>query len=133
MYTYDMTVKLHDTDAAGVLFFANYFRLAHEAYENFMASIGFDFYSIIHEADYLPLIVHAEADFKKPLHVGNEVTIEVRATKIGRTSFELAYEMKVSPEETAATAGSVHVNIDKESGRPQALPEGLKQALQDIR
>jgi acyl-CoA thioesterase FadM len=36
MFKTQTNVKLHDTDAAGILFFSNHFRIAHTAYEDFM-------------------------------------------------------------------------------------------------
>lgn len=132
MYTYDTSVKLHDTDAAGVLFFGNYFRLIHEAYENYMAAIGFDFYHIIHEADFLLLIVHAEADFKQPLHVGDKVEIRIRSDKIGRTSFTLGYEVVNTEDTVVATGETIHANISKETGKPVVIPDGLRAALEEI-
>ena len=30
------SIKLHDTDAAGVVFFVSHFRIAHTAYEEFL-------------------------------------------------------------------------------------------------
>jgi 1,4-dihydroxy-2-naphthoyl-CoA hydrolase len=125
-------VKLHDTDAAGVLFFGNYFRLIHEAYEHYMASIGFDFYHIIHEADFLLLIVHAEADFKQALHVGDKVRIILRTDRIGRTSFTLGYEVRSEKGDLVATAETAHANILKETNRPTGLPSGLKAELEKL-
>jgi hypothetical protein len=38
MYTYQTTIRLHHTDAAGVVFFSNLFVIAHDAYESFLES-----------------------------------------------------------------------------------------------
>jgi len=133
MYTFETSVRLHDTDAAGVLFFGNYFRVAHMAYETFMESIGYSFRTIIHEADYLVLIVHAEADFRRPLHVGDRITVEVTTGKLGRSSFALDYNLRNAAGETVATARTVHVNTDKTTGNAVALPDGLKAKLEEIR
>ena len=40
MFRYSTTLKLRDTDAAGVAFFAAYFAIAHDAYESFLISQG---------------------------------------------------------------------------------------------
>ena len=39
-FTYERTIHFADTDAAGVVFFANYLRLCHEAYEEALAAAG---------------------------------------------------------------------------------------------
>ena len=72
MYTYATSVKLHDTDAAGLLFFAHQLTMVHDAYESFMESAGFSLGRVIRESDFLIAIVHTEADFTSPLYVGRE-------------------------------------------------------------
>ena len=61
----------HDTGAAGRLYFANQFRLAHEAYEAFMASLGFPIGDILKAGRFGLPIVRAEADYKAALSVGD--------------------------------------------------------------
>ena len=39
-FFYRFTVRLHDIDAAGVMFFGHLFRHAHDAYESVMANLG---------------------------------------------------------------------------------------------
>ncbi len=128
-YTHNTRVWLPDTDAAGILFFGNYFRLAHDAYEAFMESLGFDLGRILRETDFRPLIAHAEADYKKPLPLGERVTIELTVAKIGQTSFHLRYSLKDSCDEVAATLETVHVAIDKKSGNKIPLPDELREKL----
>jgi 1,4-dihydroxy-2-naphthoyl-CoA hydrolase len=52
-------VRLKDTDAAGIIFFANYFIFAHETYELFLEEIGYSARRIIQEESFLLSIVHA--------------------------------------------------------------------------
>ena len=72
MYTYQTKIKLHETDAAGLLFFSNQFKLVHDAYEELLETIGLGFAELIRNKDYFLPIVHAEADFKLPLFVDDE-------------------------------------------------------------
>lgn len=69
MFTYKTTIKLHETDAAGLLFFSQQFKLIHDAYEELLDSRRDRFRGHAKKEDFLP-IVHAEADYKKPLFVG---------------------------------------------------------------
>ena len=40
MYVYQAKIKLHDTDAAGLLFFSQQFEIMHDAYEALLEKIG---------------------------------------------------------------------------------------------
>ena len=46
-FEYRFSIRLHDTDAAGVLFFAHLLRHAHDAYEAFMEQAGFGLVGLI--------------------------------------------------------------------------------------
>ena len=119
---------LPDTDAAGILFFGNYIKLAHHTYELFMVSIDYDLKYILDEADELILIVHTEADYKNSLWLNDDFWIELTVEKIGRTSFELQYNF-YKEDELMAVVKTVHVAVSKESKKPVALTEKLKSGL----
>ena len=131
MFTYETSVKLHNTDAAGLLFFADQFKLAHDCYELFMESIGFSFRSIIRDSDFLLAIVHAEADFLQALYSGDKLTIKLNVAKIGTTSYTLAYDLVMPGTGSVGTAKTVHVCIDKASREKKDLPDLLVAALSE--
>lgn len=130
MYTYDTSIKLHQTDAAGVLFFANYFTIAHDAYEAFLESISHPFSEIFAKKDYLLLIVHAEADYMQPLTVGEVVSVEIRVARMGRTSYSLAYSIKNGTGKAVGAVKTVHATVDGKTHRPIRLPDSLRSALE---
>ena len=103
MFETQRTVRLHDVDAAGILYFANYFRMAHTAYESLMKSLGCGLDYIIQSADYMILIVHAEAQYESGVFLGDKLTIQVKTEHIGQTSFILHYDFKDSDGNMAAT------------------------------
>jgi 1,4-dihydroxy-2-naphthoyl-CoA hydrolase len=131
MYKTDFIVRLPDTDAAGILFYGNYFRLAHEAYEAFMKTVDFGLDYIIGESDILLLIAHAEADYHQSLRLGEEYSINIRVGKLGGKSFTLSYEFAKKSGQICATLHTVHVALQKESQKTVPLPERLKTRLAD--
>jgi len=128
-FSYPYLAKLHDIDAAGVMFFASYFRVAHDAYEGFMAEIGFDLPALLRQGQQLPL-VHSTADFLQPVRHGDVLRIGVHIVQIGESSFTVEYLFRTERELQAARLQTRHVLITPESRRPSALPESLRQALQ---
>ncbi len=128
MFETQTDVKLHDSDAAGLLFFAHYFKMAHAAYESFMKSVGCGLHRIIEKSDFLLPIVHAEADYKKSLSYGEEVTIFSRA-EVRESSFLLVYTFTDAEGNVAAELKTVHVSVEKETGKKIPLPEEVRTAL----
>jgi 1,4-dihydroxy-2-naphthoyl-CoA hydrolase len=132
MFETKTKIKLHDTDAAGVVFFVSYFRIAHTAYEEFLQSIDCGLEQIIGESDYLVLISHAEADYLRPFGLGEEISLSVQTTRIQRTSFELTTSIMDAQGEVRATVRTVHVAVDKTSGRKIELPAPIRAGLESI-
>jgi YbgC/YbaW family acyl-CoA thioester hydrolase len=128
MFETRLKVKLYDTDAAGIVFFGNYFRMAHDAYEALMQSIGCGIDHILLKEDYLLPVVHAEADYKKPVATGASIDVTIRA-EVHETSFVLSYAFKDDKGASVATLQTVHVAIDREAGGKISLPEKLRRGL----
>ncbi len=129
MFTVKSVVKLSDTDAAGVIFFSRYFRLAHDAYESFMEQIGWRLSYVIHESDILLPIVHSEADYVQSMALGDSYSIAICVEKIGQTSFALLYRFQNVENDLTAAVKTVHVAVDKKSRRKRPLPDSLRENL----
>lgn len=129
MFIHECSVKLHQTDAAGLLFFGHQLTICHDTYELFMESIGEPFATILNERGYLLAIVHAEADYKRKLYVGDRLRVELTVAKVGESSYTLAYAIYDSTNNLAGTASTVHVCVDKKSGQSIPLPNSLKRHL----
>ena len=112
MYNYQTKIKLHETDAAGLLFFANQFKIIHDAYEGLLEELGFGFPDLLKDHDFFLPIVHAESDFKKPTHGGDRITVQTSLQELGRTSFTLRHEILNEQGETAAIVTTVHVAVN---------------------
>jgi len=93
MFTYKTKIRLHDTDAAGIIFFANQFKIIHDAYEEFLEKLGLCIQTILKKTGYFQPIVHAESQYKAPLYVGDKIIIAVKVGHVGKTSFSLEYSI----------------------------------------
>ncbi len=132
MYVYQTKIKLHETDAAGLLFFTNQFKIIHDAYESLMETIGYDFAQLIRDRDIFLPIVHAESDYRAPLFVGDTVSIQVSIDKIGKTSFSLAYKLLNAKQKLVGTGRTVHVAVNKSTRKKIILPKDLRAKIQKL-
>ena len=132
MYTYQTKIKLHDTDAAGILFFSHQFELIHDAYETLLETIGFSFAELIRNRDFFLPIIHAESDYKSPLFVGDPVEIQVVVENIGTTSFTFAYKLLNTKKEVVGTAKTVHVTVDKKTHQKIPIPKDMRSKIEGL-
>ncbi len=128
-FQYQFHVSLHETDAAGVLFFAHLFRHAHDTYERFMGEIGFRLSKILADgAFHLPL-VHSEADFLHPIRHDDEVQVCLWVEELGRSSFTIIYRFLDGEGGVLAHAKTRHVAVGRTSGVSIPINEELRSAL----
>ena len=131
-FEYETTVKLHDTDAAGLIFFGHQFRMAHDAYQAFLESCGFSFAGILNQGEILIPIVHAAADYLAPLAVGDRLVIRLTAAAVSTHSFTLRYRLLDADDVLVGKVQTVHVTVDRTDQRKTPLPERLREALRQI-
>ncbi len=124
MFTYHTIVHLKDTDATGVLYFAQQFSMALKTWETYLAHAGLSLGDILESTDFLMPIVHAEADFKAPLRVGDKISVYLVIEKIGTTSFTTKYLVNKG-ETLVGTVGLVHVTVAKANKEAIPLPKNL--------
>ncbi|MBN2311191.1 MAG: acyl-CoA thioesterase [Candidatus Hydrogenedentes bacterium] len=130
MFVHTTTVTMHDADAAGILFFARHFAFAHDAYEAFLASRSLGFARMLSDETYITPLVHAESDYKIPLHLGERVTVHLHVESIRKRKFCLRFELRNREDRVACEVRTTHVALDKGSRRAVPLPEELVHALE---
>ncbi|WP_296809178.1 acyl-CoA thioesterase [Thiocapsa sp.] len=128
-FAYAFSVRLHDTDAAGRLFFGHLFRHAHDAYEAFMARVGLPLERLIREGEILLPLVHAEADYHRPLCQGDRVEVTLAIEEIRTRSFAVAYRFETQDGTLAATAKTVHLQINRDGSPAAGLSEAIRAAI----
>lgn len=128
-FTYPRTVRLADTDAAGVVYFTRVLSMCHEAYEESLATSGIDLKTFFDTATAIP-IVRAEVDFLKPIIAGDHLLIQLTVQQLSDNEFESTYQVTdSSSEKPVAKAKTKHVCIDANSRRRNSFPEPIKQWL----
>jgi 1,4-dihydroxy-2-naphthoyl-CoA hydrolase len=94
-FTYNRTVRFSDTDAAGVVYFANVLSICHEAYEASLEASNINIKEFFSNTSVAFPIVHANVDFFRPMFCGDKLVISLIPQKIGVEKFEIAYEILV--------------------------------------
>ena len=128
LYKKEFTLRFQHCDPAGILFYPKIYELAHETLESFVES-HFSSYNIwFSHPEYAVPIVHAEADFKIPMKLNNEITVEVYKTHQGESSLQFEFHFKKTNGDkllTCALVKSVHCFIDKKTMKKTAIPESI--------
>ncbi len=122
MFAVIRTVRLRETDATGVIYFTEQLSWAQEAFEEYLISRGWTL-------DTLMPIVHVEANYTAPLHIGDRVEIRLFLEQMGTSSFTLSAQMQMGEKEVGRVR-ITHVTISKGASIP--LPEKVKDLLKNL-
>lgn len=134
-FTRSYPIRFQDTDAAGVVYFANGLALCHAAYEDSLQAAGVEVRSFFAPTASLAYpIVHASMDYHRPLHCGDSITIALSPTRLEEACFEVAYRLypaaATETDRPLAEALTRHVCIETQARRRHPLPTDMVQWLE---
>lgn len=92
-FTYHHTVRFRDTDAAGVVYFANILNICHDAYESSLEASEINLKQFFTKPVVAFPIIHANVDFFHPMFCGDKLIITLTPQKLGSDKFEINYEI----------------------------------------
>jgi 1,4-dihydroxy-2-naphthoyl-CoA hydrolase len=126
-FTYARTTHFADTDAAGVVFFANYLAICHEAYEESLSAAGIDLKGFFADNGVVVPVAKSEVEYLRPIACGDRLTVSVKPKALSENSFEIQFEVARTgpPVKCAARARTEHVCIDSSTRARKALPGPL--------
>ncbi len=128
-FNYQRTVRFQDTDAAGVVYFANVLAICHEAYEESLAAAGISCKAFFSSTAAVALpIVHAQVDFFRPMVCGDRLNIQLIPQSLAAQEFELTYKVFLAnTERLCSQAITRHVCIQTQTRTRQDLPAEIIQ------
>ena len=125
MTRHRVTVRLHHTDAAGVLFYGRLFELVQEAFEEALRAGGLPLADLLRDGGFGLPVVHVEGDYRSAVRVGD--VLEVRlAFEAGDRSLQVNAEFVDAAGRQVATVRVVHAVVDQETGTAVALPDAVR-------
>ena len=130
MFVYHRVVRIQDTDATGVVYFANELQMGLEVFEEFLLIKGFSLGSMVRQGKFFLPIVHTKADFKAPLFVGDKVELTLNFPHIGTTSFTHASTLRKEGKEVGEVL-IVHAVYCPKAQQAIPIPDELRSCLTD--
>jgi 1,4-dihydroxy-2-naphthoyl-CoA hydrolase len=126
-FSYLRTVRFADTDAAGVVFFANYLAICHEAYEESLAAAGIELQGFFQNTGVVVPISRSSAEYLRPLRPGDKLRITATPEPLSENSYAVRFELfKLSPvEKLAARIRTEHVATSPSKRERVPLPPAL--------
>ena len=128
-WRHDFPVRIHDVDAAGIVFFARYYVLMHDVYESFLDAIGFSISSVIAQGEVIIPVVESHCRYRRPLRHGETITGDLVLTELKPTSYLVRCRFLGPESDLRAELTVRHVAVSQATMKPVAIPEAIRAAL----
>tara|TARA_Y100000591_G_scaffold214175_1_gene185937 strand:- start:1258 stop:1656 length:399 start_codon:yes stop_codon:yes gene_type:complete len=128
---FNFTVKVYyeDTDAGGVVYYANYLKFLERARSEAIYALGFSNSSLLETYGVLLIVKSCNIEYKKPAKFEDSLKIISEIKSFTKTSFIM--KQTISRDHEIISDADIHlVSVDK-NGKPSKLPEDLKKKLED--
>ena len=88
---YSFKVKWGDTDAAGIVFYPNFYKWMDEATHEFFAAIGLHTSTLYAEQQVSVPLLEANCQFKSPLFFEDHVTVRSTVVELHQKVFKISH------------------------------------------
>lgn len=122
-----MRVYWEDTDAGGVVYYANYLRFLERARSEWLRTLGVDQVRMLHEERLQFVVVEANVRYHRPARFDDELLVTVALDSMRGASVVMAQEIRRgrNAEELLVTATVRAACIDSTTLKPRPLPRAL--------
>jgi len=133
-FSWPARVYYEDTDAGGVVFYANYLKFFERARTEWLRSLGYNQHTLVDTLGLIFVVKKAAIEYYAPAKLDDELKLIVVVQHLGGASMQVKQEAwRISGEQATLLAdGTVTVVcVNKENFRPCPIPDHIKLKLQN--
>lgn len=123
-FRWQLRVYYEDTDAGGVVYYANYLKFLERARTEWLAAMGFPLTTLQTEHDAVFVVHRLEIDYRQPARLGDLVDVTVALLERGRSRLVAAQDV-LRGGEVLTRARVTLACVDRRSWRPARIPAPL--------
>jgi acyl-CoA thioester hydrolase len=127
VHRFPIRVYYEDTDAAGIVYYANYLKFAERARTEMMRLFGVEHERWRQDEGMAFIVSHVALDYLVPARLDDELVVETRVKELGGASILLDQDIKRAA--TLLVRSTIRVACIGRNGRPVRLPPPLREAL----
>ena len=130
LFRYDLKVFYEDTDAGGVVYYANYLKFLERARSEAIYSLGFSNTQLKENFGIVIIVKSCNINYIKSAVFEDKLSVFSSLKKLSNTSFIMQQEIK-RDDELLSTSEVCLVCINREK-KPTKIPDELKSSLKDF-
>jgi acyl-CoA thioester hydrolase len=126
-HTMPLRVYYEDTDASGIVYYANYLKFAERARTEMMRALGFAHSGIAAETGIVFTVRRVGADYLLPARLDDLLSVETRIVETGGARLRL--DQRVCRDGVLLASLDITVACVGPEGRPRRIPPALRAAI----
>jgi acyl-CoA thioester hydrolase len=128
-FSWPVRVYYEDTDAGGIVFYANYLKFFERARTEWLRRSGISQQSMTSEHEVMFVVKATAVEYHAPARLDDELNITVVVKKLGRASVQFVQQVWCG--ERLLVSGDIKVGcVGALSLRPSAIPDDVMQQIQ---
>ncbi|HXX84222.1 MAG TPA: tol-pal system-associated acyl-CoA thioesterase [Casimicrobiaceae bacterium] len=129
-FRWPVRVYYEDTDAGGVVYYANYLKFLERARTEWLSAIGFPLSALESGHNALFVVHRLEIDFRQPARLGDLLAVTFALAERGRSRL-IALQDVLRGELLLVRARVTLACLDRRSWRPARIPARLAARIND--
>jgi acyl-CoA thioester hydrolase len=127
-FTWPVRVYWEDTDAGGIVYYANYLKFMERARTEWLRAMGIEQRPLQEEQGLIFVIVDTQVEFKRPARYGDALIVTAQIREHTRAT--LSFTQEVLRAEEILVSGAIRVAcLDATTQRPRGLPKTLLECM----
>ena len=122
-----LRVYYEDTDAAGIVYYANYLKFAERGRTEMMRTLGFAHSGIRAETGIIFTVRRLAADYRSPARLDDALSVDTKIIEIAGAT--LLLDQEIRRDGAVLVALELLLACVGRDGRPRRVPPGLRAAL----
>ena len=124
-FFHKLKVYYEDTDAGGIVYYANYLKFLERARTEALVTLGFNNSKIKEDFGALIIVKSCNIEYKASAHLEDELSVRSFVKSVTKTSFFM--NQFISRGEDVIVEAKVHLVFVNKEGKPIKIPENLFQ------
>ncbi len=127
-FHWPVRVYWEDTDAGGVVYYANYLKFMERARSEWLRALGFEQDELRSSAGVMFVVRQVVVDYLSPARFNDEIDVDVSVHEVGRASLSVKQMLTRGP--TRLVSAQVRLAcVDASHFKPVKIPTPILQAL----
>ena len=129
-FEFSIRVYWEDTDAGGIVFYANYLKFFERARTEWLRSLGLSQQALRTDTGGMFVVSDTAVRYLKPAVLDDVLRVSARVESAGAASLTIAQDARCARRDVVLAAGTIRIGwVDLATLQPARIPDSLLQVL----